>query len=77
MTSTLVLLAVFSQLIHCTVAQFSFDVQAGINIGLQVGVSIAICLITIFTLIGIINLLKFKVLSKRKPGPVVEEPTST
>jgi len=47
-------------------AQFSFDVQTGIDIGLQVGVSIGICIVTIGSLVAIINFLKFKVLRKPK-----------
>jgi len=73
MTSLVLLLVFTIQLITGTNAQFSFDVQSDINIGLQVGVSIIICIITILTLVGIINLLKFKVLGKSKNA----QPTTT
>jgi len=66
------LILVFVATIAGTNAQFSFDVQSDINIGLQVGVSIGICIITILSLVGIINFLKFKVL--RKPKDAVLPP---
>jgi high-affinity nickel permease len=50
--------------IHQTNAQNSFDVQSDINIGLHVGVSIAICIFLVLGLTGIINLIKYKMLGK-------------
>jgi hypothetical protein len=46
-------------------AQYSFNVQQDINIGLQVGVSIAICVVMVAGLVGIINALKYGYMSTR------------
>jgi len=39
-------------------------VQSGINIGLQAGIALLLCYITIISLIAMINLIKYKIVDK-------------
>jgi len=62
--STVFVLTLIMASLHTANCQNSANVQSGINIGLQVGVSCAIVLLLVFGLTGLINLIKYKIMPK-------------